>query len=107
MTKQLGVVISADILSSLPQALSSMFLNNNRFASDGIAILSNLITHLKPSSRENLRLAINDLNHLEMSLGGSSINYISHVRGVSQCLQELSMDKVILLSTITILDHEF
>ena len=82
-----------------------MFLNNNRFASDGIAILLNLITHLNPSSCENLRLAINDINHLEMSLGGSSINYISHVRGISQFLQGISMDKIIPLFSILSLDH--
>ena len=48
MTKQLGVAISADILSSLPQALSSMFLNNTQLSSYRISMLSHLLTQLNP-----------------------------------------------------------
>ena len=78
-----------------------MFLNNAWFTSDGIIILPHLLTQLDFSSSENILFAINDLNHLEMSLGESSINYMSCVRGVSQLLQGISMDKIIPLSEIT------
>ena len=35
ITSQLSVAISADIISSLPRDLSSMFIKNSRFSSDG------------------------------------------------------------------------
>ena len=59
-----------------------MFLNNNWLASDGIEILLYPITHRNPYSSENLLLAINNLNHLEMPLGESSIEYMSIVQGI-------------------------
>ena len=67
--RQLSVAISSDMLASLPSSISSMFLNDTIFVSDGIKMLSSLITHLKPSSNENLLLAITDLTRLEMRLG--------------------------------------
>ena len=51
-----------------------MFLNNAIFASDGITMLSLLITHLNPSSNENLILTITDLTRLEMRFGESGID---------------------------------
>ena len=51
--KHLSVAISANMLSSLPCAVSSMFLNNTRFNSDGIAVLLSFITHLNHSSNKN------------------------------------------------------
>ena len=39
-TRQLSVAISLDMLLSLPALISSMFLNDARFLSDGITILS-------------------------------------------------------------------
>ena len=68
-TKYPSVAISAHILSSLPRAISSMFLNDPGFASDGIPMLSYLLTHLNPSSSKNLLLAISDLTCLEMGVG--------------------------------------
>ena len=47
--KHLRVAISASMLSFLPWSVSSMFLNNTIFASDGIAMISYLLTHLNPS----------------------------------------------------------
>ena len=61
-----------------------MFLNDAGFTSDEIAMLSSLITHLNPSSNENLLLAITDLTPLEMRLGELSIDYMPRVRGISQ-----------------------
>ena len=60
-----------------------MFLNDARLASDGIAMLSSLLTHLKPSSNEKTLLAISDITRLEMRLGESSIDYMSRVRGIA------------------------
>ena len=56
--RQLSVTISSDMMYSLPSSISSMFLNDARFASDRIAMLSSLLTHLKPSSNENLLISI-------------------------------------------------
>ena len=83
-TRQLSVAISSDMLDSLLSFISSMFLNDLIFASDGIAMLSSLITHLNPSSNENVLLAITDLTRLEMRLGELIINYMSRVRGIAQ-----------------------
>ena len=75
-TRQLSEAIGSDMLDSLPSSISSMFLNDAIFASDGITMMSLLITHLKPSSNKNLLLEITDLNRLEMILGESSIDYM-------------------------------
>ena len=56
--QQLSVTISSDILDSLPSSISSMLFNDARFVSNAIAMLSSLLTHLNPSSNENLLLAI-------------------------------------------------
>ena len=82
--RQLSVAIRSDMLDSLPSSLSSMLLNDARFVSYGITILSSLLTHLNPSSNENLLLAISDLTNLEMRLGELSINYMLRVRGIAQ-----------------------
>ena len=68
-TRKISVDITSDMLASLPSSISSMFLNDARFMSDGITMLSLLITHLDDSSNENLLLAITDLTRLEMRLG--------------------------------------
>ena len=65
-----------DLLLSL---ISLMLLNDEIFSSDGVAMFSLLITHLNPSSRENLLLAISDLTCLKMRLGESSIDSISAI----------------------------
>ena len=83
-----------------------MFLNAARFVSEGITILSLLLTHLKPSSRENLLLAISDLTRFEMRLGKSSIDYMSRVRGISQRTQGIKMERIIPLFAITSLDNK-
>ena len=72
------------MLASLPPLISFMFLNDTIFASDGIAMLSSLITHLNPSSNENLILAITDLTRLESRLGELIIDYMPRVRGIAQ-----------------------
>ena len=48
--RQLSVTIRLDMLASLPSLISSMFLNDARFESDGIVMLSSLLTRLNPSS---------------------------------------------------------
>ena len=68
-------------------------------------MLSHLLNHLNPSSSENILLAIKNINHLEMSLGDSSIYYMSCVRGVSKCLQGISIDEITPLFKIAILDQ--
>ena len=93
------------MLSYLPQSVSWMFPNNVIFASDGVAILSHLLTHLNPSSRQNLFLAISDLTCLDMGIGESIIDYMSRVRGISQCMQGITMDRIIPLFAITSLDR--
>ena len=74
MTRQLSIAISSDIMALLPSSISSMFLNDAKFVSYGIEILSSLITHPNPSSNKNLILEITDLTCLEMRLGKSSID---------------------------------
>ena len=68
MTRQFSIAIISDMLASLLTPISSMFLNDARFASDGITMLSSLITLLNPYSNENLLLAISDITRLEMRL---------------------------------------
>ena len=58
--KNLNVAISANMLTLLPRAVLSMFLNDIRFASGGIIMLSHLLTRLNLSLCENLLLAISD-----------------------------------------------
>ena len=68
-------------------------------------MISHLLTHLNPSYSEKLLLTISDLTRLVMGLGETSIYYMSHVCGVSQCLQGVSMEKIFPLFAILILDH--
>ena len=104
-TRQISVAIISDILASLQASISSMFLKNARFASDGITILSSLITHRNPSSNENLLLEITDLTRLEIRLGESSIDYMSRVRGISQRMHGVTIDRIIPLFAISSLDN--
>ena len=83
-----------------------MFLNDARFVSYGITMLSSLLTHLNPSSNRNLPLVISDLTRLEMRLGKSSIDYMSRVRGISQIMQGVTIDHIIPLFDIASLDHD-
>ena len=94
-TKHLSAAISAHVLSYLPHAIFLMFLNNARFASDRIAMLLSLITHLKPSSRKNNLFAISDLTRLKTGVGESIIDFMSRVPGLSQRLKGVSMEKKI------------
>ena len=73
--KHLSVAISAYILAYLHQSASSMFLNDTRFASDSTARISCLLTHLNPSSSENILLVISYLTRLDMELGETIIQY--------------------------------
>ena len=92
---QLGVAISSDMLALLPSSISLMFLNDTRFTSDGIAMIYSLLTHLSPSSRENLLLAISELTRLKMRLDKSSIHYMPRVRWILQCMQGITIDRII------------
>ena len=83
-----------------------MYLNDIRFASDGKAMLSHLLTHLNLSSSEKFLLAISDLARLETKLGETSIDYMPCVRRISQCMRGVSMDKIIPLFAIVILYHD-
>ena len=83
-----------------------MFLNDTRFASDGIAMLSSLLTHRNPSSNENFLLEILDLTHLEMRLGESSIDYVLRVCGIAQRMHGMTTDRIIPLFVIASLYHE-
>ena len=77
-----------------------MFLNDARFASNRIAMLSSLLTHLNPSSNKNLLLAISDLACLEMRLGESIIDYMSGVRRIEQQMRGVTIDRIIPLYAI-------
>ena len=105
-SRQLSVVISSNMLASLLSSISLMFLNDLRFASDGIAMLSLFLTYLNPSSRKNLLLKISDLTCLEMRLGKSSIDYMSRVRGISQRTQGINIGRIIPLFAIVNFDHD-
>ena len=83
-----------------------MFLNESRFASEGITMIYLFLTHPNPSSSENLPLAISDLTRLEMRLGESSINYMLRVRGISQRMQGITMERIIPLFATKSLDHD-
>ena len=105
-TRQLSVAISSDMIASLPSSISSMFLNDTRFVSDEITMLSLLITHLNPSSNENLLLAITDITRLEMRLGESSIDYMSRVSGIAQRMHRVTIERIIPLFAIASLYHK-
>ena len=83
-----------------------MFLNDARFTSNGIDILYFFLTHLNPSSSENLILAISNLTRLEMRLGESSIDYMSRFRGIPQRMQGKTMERIVPLFSISGLDHD-
>ena len=103
--RQLRAAISSDMLALLPSSISSMLLNDARFALDGIAIISSLLTHLNPSPNKKILLAISDLTRLKMRLGEPSINYMSRVRSISQRMQGVKIECMIPLFTIASLDH--
>ena len=69
-------------------------------------MLSQLLTHLKSSSSENLILAISDLTCLEMGLGELIIDYILRVHGISQRMKGVTMEKIIPLFAIARLDYD-
>ena len=83
-----------------------MLLNDTRFSSDGISVISHLLTRLNPSSSENLLLAISDLTPLKMGLGETSIKYMSLVHGISQFPRGVSTEKIIPIFSIKILDPD-
>ena len=105
-TKHLSVAISSDTLFSLPHSVSSIFLNDARFASNGIDVMLSLLTHLNPSSSKNLLLAISDLTCLKILVRESGIYFMSRVRGVSQRLKGVPMKKITPLFAIASLVHE-
>ena len=105
-TRQLSIAISLDMLDSLLPSISSIFISDARFASDGITMLPSLISHPNPSSNENLLLEITDLTRLETRLDESSIEYMSRVRGISQRMHGVTIDHIIPLFVIASLDHE-
>ena len=90
---------------SLPRSVSPMFLNNIIFYSGRISIISNLLTHPKPSSIENLLLSNSDLTCLDMGLGELSIKYMSRIHSISQKICGFSMEQIIPLFSIAGLDH--
>ena len=81
--KKVSVATSSEMLASFTSSISSMFLNDAKFASDGITMLQSLLTELNPSSNEKFFLAISDITCLEMTLGKSTINYMPRVRGIA------------------------
>ena len=94
------------MLASLLSVISSMFLKDARFASDGIVMLLSLLTHLNHSSNENLLLEISDLTCLEMRLGESIIDYMLRVCGIAQRMHGVTIDCIIPLFDIASLDYE-
>ena len=81
-----------------------MLLNDDRFASESISMISHLLPHLNPSSSKKNLLAISYLTCLEMGLGESSIGYMLRVRGMYQRMKGITMDKIIPLFAIVSLD---
>ena len=69
-------------------------------------MISLLLARLNPSSSENLPLAISDLTRLEMRLGKSRIEYMSRVREISQRVQGITIERVIPIFAIVIIDHD-
>ena len=69
-------------------------------------MLSLLITHLNPSSNENLLLEITDLTRLEMILDESIIYYMSRVCGIAQQMHGVTIDRIIPIFLIPSLDHK-
>ena len=82
-----------------------MLLNDIIFASDGIAIISHLLTHLNPSYSENLVLAISDITCLEMKSDKANIEYMSRVCGIPQGMRGVLVEKTIPLFPIASLYH--
>ena len=68
-------------------------------------MLSLLIAHLNPSYNEKLLLSITDTACLEMRVGESSIDYMSRVSGISQRMHGFTIDRIIPLFAIAILDN--
>ena len=69
-------------------------------------MLSCLLTHLNPSSIENLLLTISDHTRLKMRSGKSIIKYVSRICSISQQMQGVTMDIIIPILAIASLDHD-
>ena len=69
-------------------------------------MLSHFLTYLKPSSSENLILAFSDLTFLDMGLSETSMYYMSHVRGIYQHMEGVTMEKITPLLAIASLYHD-
>ena len=106
VSRQLSVKINFNMLVSHLSLISSIFLNDAKFGSNGIAKLYLLLTHLNPSSKKKPLLAISDLTCLEMQLGKLSIDYVSRVQGISQRMQGVAIERIIPLFAITIHDDD-
>ena len=63
------------------------------------------LTHLNPSSRENLLLAVSELTRLKMRLRELSIDYMLRVIGISQRMQGIIIERIIPLFAIGSLNH--
>ena len=94
-----AVVFTSCILVNFPE--------RHKIHLHGIAILSHLLTHMNPSSSENLLLDISDLTLLKIGSCETIINYMSRIHGISQRIQQVLMEKIVPLFAIAGLDHDF
>ena len=69
-------------------------------------MLSSFLTHLNPSSRKNLLLAISDLTRLKIQLRELSIDYMSMIQGISQHMQGNTMERIIPIFAIASTDND-
>ena len=94
------------MMASVPHTVSPMLMNGIIFTFDGIAMISQLLTHLNPSSSENPLLAISYLTRPEIGLGEASIDYMYRVWGISKLLRRVLTEEIIPLFTIASLYHD-
>ena len=104
--RKLSLAIISNMMALLPSYISLMFPNDTILASDGIAMIYLLLTHLNPSSIEKFPLSISDLTRLDMRLVESSIDYMLMVLGISKRMQGITMKSIIPLFDIISLDHD-
>ena len=72
-----------------------MFLSNDSYKTDGIAMLDAIIEHLQPTHAEHLLAAVTDLSDLTYKPTDTSISYMKTVQEISERLKGVDILRLV------------
>jgi hypothetical protein len=98
--------IYGDMLASLTQEQLAPFLNNARFANDGIAMMASLVETINPSRPEHRLQDVRDLSSLEQGSQESTSSFMAQVCGFASRLTGVSINDLVPLFTMIGMNHD-